>query len=60
MNEEHSQKSWCESVAALGVDVLIDRGLIKEEDCELAIELLAQEILVRLCLDDYPPRSGNP
>jgi len=55
MGNENTQKSWSERVAGLGVDVLIDNGLIKKEDCDRATKIVAEEILVRLSLGDCPP-----
>ena len=52
-------KSWCEKVAALGVDVLIDGELLKREDFERAKAIVAEEILVRLSMGDYPPPDQN-
>jgi predicted RNA-binding protein associated with RNAse of E/G family len=48
-------QSWCESVAELGVDMLVDSGLIKKEDFAKATAIVAEEILVRLTMGDYPP-----
>jgi hypothetical protein len=45
---------WSEHVAALGVDTLVDHGLIRKEDFEKATAIVAEEINVRLCLNDYP------
>jgi hypothetical protein len=53
-------KTWCDTVAALGVDVLVDHELVRKEDFERATEIVAEEILVRLSMGDYPPPSGGP
>lgn len=45
---------WSETVAALGVDALIDLGLIRKEDFEIATKIVAGEFNIRLCLGDYP------
>ena len=56
MTEEKDEVDiWCNNVAALGVDILLDCKLIREEDVEQAIEIVAEEILVRLAIGDYPP-----
>ena len=47
---------WSEDVAAIAVDALVDRGLIRKADFEKAKSIVAEEINVRLCLNDYPPR----
>ena len=46
---------WCNNVAAFAVDVLLDCNLIKRENLQQAIEIVAEEILVRLAIGDYPP-----
>lgn len=56
MSEEKDEVNvWCDNVAALAVDVLLDCDLIKRENLEEAIEIVAEEILVRLAIGDYPP-----
>ncbi len=56
MTEEKDEISiWCNNVAALGIDVLLHCKIIKEEDAEKATEIVAEEILVRLTIGDYPP-----
>ena len=48
-------KSWSEGVAVLAVDALLDAGLVKREDSDPAVSTVAEEMLVRLALGDYPP-----
>ncbi len=48
-------KTWSDNIAALAVDVLVDSGLIKKEDFQTASAIVAEEILVRLIMKDYPP-----
>ena len=48
-------KDWCKQVAIYGVDMLVDHGLLKKEDLDRAADIVAEEILVRLALRDYPP-----
>lgn len=48
-------KTWSDSIAALAVDALIDCEFIKKEDFQKASASVAEEILVRLLLNDYPP-----
>jgi uncharacterized protein YqgQ len=57
MRNKPTQESWCKMVAALGVDMLIDYGLIKKEDFDRATAIVAEEILVRLSMGDYPPNA---
>ena len=57
-------EEWCGRVAVFGVDMLVDYGLISKDDFEKATAIVAEEIHVRLCLNDYPPqfpsRKTNP
>ncbi len=47
-------------MAALGVDVLADAGLVSRADFERAAGIVAEEVFVRLCLLDYPPSPQPP
>ena len=42
-------------MAVLAVDALVDSGLVRKDDFDQAVEVVAEEILVRLSLRDYPP-----
>jgi hypothetical protein len=53
-------RAWCEKVAALGVDVLVDAGLIEKADFERASDIVAEELFERFCLRDYPPLPESP
>ena len=48
---------WSDNVAALAVDALIDAELLKPDDREAATTIVAEEIVVRLTLKDYPPKD---
>jgi hypothetical protein len=50
-----SAKQWSEKIAALAVDALLDAGLVRRDDFDAAMRVVAEEIFVRLCLKDYPP-----
>jgi hypothetical protein len=50
-------RAWCDRVAALGVDALVDAGLVAKGEFKNAAAIAAEELFVRLGLDDYPPRS---
>ena len=54
-HSQHAVKDWCKQVAIFGVDMLVDHGLLKKEDLDRAADIVAEEILVRLALGDYPP-----
>ena len=49
--------SWCDGVASLVVDAMVDAEFIKTEDIKKAIAVASEEIHVRLALDDYPPHE---
>ena len=59
MSNEDTITSWSEKVAGLGVDMLVDHGLIKKADFERATSIVAQEIRVRLAIGDYPPPESK-
>ena len=46
---------WSKTVAALALDALVDHGLLKREDFDVALEIAAEEIRIRLVMNDYPP-----
>jgi len=50
-----NMKDWSDNVAALAVDMLIDYGFVRKEDFDKAADVVAEEILVRLSVGDYPP-----
>jgi hypothetical protein len=49
----------CDAVSALGVDGLVDAGLVAKGEFERASSIVAEELFVRLCLHDYPPAPGS-
>jgi len=51
-------RSWCEKVAELGVDALVDAGLVAKGEFKNAAAVVAEELFVRLSLGDYPPPSA--
>lgn len=46
---------WAKNVAAMAADALLDAALVSKEQFEPARDVIAEEIYVRLCLNDYPP-----
>jgi hypothetical protein len=48
-------RAWCDHVATLGVDALVDAGIVARADFERASSIVAGEAFARLCLHDYPP-----
>jgi hypothetical protein len=59
MSVGQEQEEWSKVIAELVVDGLIHSGVVKKEDADRAIEIAAEEIFVRLCLEDYPPVLGH-
>jgi hypothetical protein len=50
-----SEQSWSHRIAALAVDALVTARLLRKEDFERAVDIVSEEISVRLCLGDVPP-----
>ena len=48
-------RQWSNKVAGLAADALVDRKLITKEQFPRAEEIIAEEVLARLSLLDYPP-----
>lgn len=48
-------QQWCDRVAGIVVDALIDFGTLTEKDRVGSEEVVSEEIFVRLTLGDYPP-----
>jgi hypothetical protein len=53
-NEEALQ-TWCDSIAGLVADALVDGGMVQHSDFKQAAEIISEEIWVRLLINDYPP-----
>jgi hypothetical protein len=59
MSAEETITTWSEKVAGLGVDMLVDHGLIKRADFDRAASIVADEIRIRLAIGDYPPTEKS-
>jgi predicted RNA-binding protein associated with RNAse of E/G family len=57
MSDGDTIQSWSDTVAGLAVDRLVDHGLVAREDFDRATRVIAEEILVRLAMEDYPPKK---
>ena len=56
MTKENEDKSkWCDGISEIIVDCLLDGGVVKKEDFKKAQEIVAEELFVRLLVNDYPP-----
>ncbi|HMT08052.1 MAG TPA: hypothetical protein PKA82_08615 [Pyrinomonadaceae bacterium] len=52
---------WSERVAGLSVDALVDAGIVSKEDFDSAIDIVREEIYIRLIIDDTPEKfEENP
>lgn len=59
MADNDEVKIWSDHIASFVVDALVDCEFVKTEDFEKAAAVAAEEILVRLLLNDYPPTSAK-
>jgi len=48
-------KAWNDRIAELAVDALLTAKLLRKEDFSRAVEIVSEEISVRLTLGDRPP-----
>lgn len=53
-------EEWCESIAMLIIDALVDEAIIKKEDFDKAAAIASEEILIRLNLEDFPQSNNLP
>ena len=49
-----SDKKWSDDVASLVADALVDASVLNAQEFEKAVEIISEEINVRLALGDYP------
>ncbi len=59
MTLKNAAQQWSEDVAGLAVDALLSAKIVEREQLDLAVEIVAEEIYVRLCLNDYPPNIAE-
>lgn len=55
LKDNEDIKTWSDNIADFAVDALVDSELIKKDDFQTASAIVAEEILVRLIMKDYPP-----
>jgi hypothetical protein len=58
VNQDEIDAIWSRSVANLAVAALLNAKLIKSEDLDRGAAIVAEEILVRLALQDRPDQSN--
>ena len=51
---------WSQDIAILISDALVDGGCIKREQMIRVAEIVAEELLVRFLVEDYPPGALSP
>jgi hypothetical protein len=59
MSRDDTQEGWSRKVAELAVDGLVGKGLVRKADFVQAVEVVAEEVFVRLCLHDFPPSDPD-
>jgi hypothetical protein len=59
MSKLEPTREWARHVAAIAVDALLDAGVVQKAQFATACEVVAEEIFVRLCLNDYPPPAAS-
>lgn len=56
--EDKEISKWCDNIASIVADALVDAGLIPPENFDKAVAVTSEEIYVRVfCLNDFPPQS---
>jgi hypothetical protein len=58
MEQVEIDKAWSRSIASLAVHGLSVARIVAEADIERAVEIVAEEILVRLALEDRPDATN--
>jgi len=58
--EDKKISNWCDSIASIATDALVDDDLIKPENFDKAVAVISEEIYIRVfCLNDFPPQKSN-
>jgi len=52
-------KTWCDDIAILIADALVDSGHIRKDDLSAVSDIVSEELFVRLLVNDYPPPKGD-
>ena len=52
-------EQWSRDIAELAADALVDAQLVAAGDMPRAIEIIAEEIWIRLNLGDYPEQAST-
>ncbi len=59
MNGMKNDRDWSQMIGELAADALLTAGIISNSDNDRTIAIIAEEVLVRLCLNDRPSPIGN-
>jgi len=54
---DDAAKVWSDRMARLAVDALVTAKIVPLEQLQRAIEIVSEEIAVRLALQDLPPNE---
>ncbi|WP_299411573.1 hypothetical protein [Acaryochloris sp. IP29b_bin.148] len=52
-----NDKDWSDMIGGLTADALLDANIIQKDQFEDACEVIAEEVFVRLCLNDRPTQK---
>ena len=54
MTQDEIDKTWSRDIASLAVDALMKAGFVARADFDRSLEIVAEEVVVRLSLEDRP------
>jgi len=54
MTQDEIDKAWSQHIASLSVHTLVQAGIVAKTDLDRALEIVAEEVLVRLSFEDRP------
>lgn len=54
---DNTLQEWCDKVATLGVNMLLENGIINREAFDIAVKLVSEEIRIRILMRDRPPNA---
>jgi len=52
-------KTWCDNIATLIADALVDSAHIRNGDLSAVSDIISEELFVRLLANDYPPPKDD-
>jgi len=60
MHRDEIDKIWSQRVAVLAADALVDAGFVTKSDFDSVTRIIAEEVSIRLLLEDRPANQANP